>query len=400
MPTLENNQTPNRKPKRRTSPYKRNRRLQGKYLSWLLVGCIVLFLAAGIFVKDREFSDSENRRLAQWPEFSVASVLDGSYLAGCGDYIADQFPARDMWISLNLKLNQLLGQKESSGVYLCEDNYLMQIPSEPNAAQHERNLKAINTFAANHPGLNMIMTVAPNAVTVHEDKLPENAPVRDQLADLYHIASTVTGAKVIDVTQVLKAHKDEYLYYRTDHHWTSLAAYYAFQTIAPELNITAPALQDYTVYPVSTTFEGTLSSKSGSHSALDTVEIMVPKTGIEYYVTYNSDNNTNICSLYNRAALEQKDHYTVFFGGNYSRVDITTTANTERSLLIFKDSYANCMVQFLYPYFDHITMIDPRYYYDNVEHVITSQSVTDVLFLYNADTFLGDTSLADVLVSE
>ena len=394
---MENNQN---KPKRRSSPFKRNRRLQGKLLSWLLIGAIVLCLAAGFVAKDREFSDSENRRLAQWPEFSVSAILDGSYLQGMGDYIADQFPGRDGWISLNLKLNQLLGQKESSGVYLCEDNYLMQIPSEPNQEQHERNLKAINTFAASHPELNMVMTVAPNAVTVLADKLPENAPVRDQVADIYHIAESVTGVTVVDVTQTLKAHSDEYLYYRTDHHWTSLAAYYAFQTIAPELDITAPALEEYTVYPVSTTFEGTLSSKSGSHSAVDTVEIMVPKSGIEYYVTYNSDNNTNICSLYHRAALDVKDHYTVFFGGNYSRVDITTTMNRERNLLVFKDSYANCMIQFLYPYFDHIVMIDPRYYYDNVEHVITSRGITDVLFLYNADTFLGDTSLADVLVSE
>ena len=398
MATLENNQ--NKKSKRRSSPLKRNRRLQGKYLSWLLIGAIVLSLAAGFVVKDREFSDSENRRLAQWPEFSLSAILDGSYLNGMGDYIADQFPGRDGWITLNLKLNQLLGQKESSGVYLCEDGYLMQIPAEPNAVQHERNLKAINTFYQNHSDLNMVMVVSPNAVTVHADKLPLHAPVRDQVADLYHIASTVNGVKVVDVTQTLKAHSDEYLFYRTDHHWTSLAAYYAFQTFAPELEITAPSLDEYTIYPVSTTFEGTLSSKSGSHSALDTVEIMVPKSGIEYYVTYNSDNNTNICSLYNRAALDVKDHYTVFFGGNYSRVDITTTANTERNLLIFKDSYANCMIQFLYPYFDHITMIDPRYYYDNVEHVITGNSITDVLFLYNADTFLGDTSLADVIAPE
>ena len=398
---MENNQTPKKgSSRRRSSPYKRNRRLQGKLLSWLLIGTIVVLLAAGLFVKDREFSESENRRLAQWPEFSLSAILDGSYLKGMGNYVADQFPGRDMWITLNLKLNQLLGQKEFSGVYLCEDGYLMQIPSEPNKEQHERNLKAINTFAKNHPDLNMVMTVAPNAVTVYGEKLPENAPVRDQLADLYHIATSVTGVKVVDVTQVLKVHKEDYLYYRTDHHWTSLAAYYAFQTIAPELKITAPNLSDYTVYPVSTTFEGTLSSRSGSHGTTDTVEIMVPKSGIEYYVTYNGDNNTNICSLYNRAALDQKDHYTVFFGGNYSRVDITTTANTERNLLIFKDSYANCMIQFLYPYFDRITMIDPRYYYDNVEHVITGNSITDVLFLYNADTFLGDTSLADVLISE
>ena len=117
---MENNQ--NKKPKRRSSPLKRNRRLQGKYLSWLLIGCIVLCLAAGFVVKDREFSDSENRRLAQWPEFSLSAILDGSYLNGMGDYIADQFPGRDGWITLNLKLNHLLGQKESSCLFLCEDN--------------------------------------------------------------------------------------------------------------------------------------------------------------------------------------------------------------------------------------------------------------------------------------
>ena len=87
MATLENNQ--NKKTKRRPSPYKRNRRLQGKYLSWLQIGAIVLLLLAGVVAKDRDFSDSENRKLAQWPKFSLSAILDGSYLQGMGDYIAD-----------------------------------------------------------------------------------------------------------------------------------------------------------------------------------------------------------------------------------------------------------------------------------------------------------------------
>jgi len=113
-------------------------------------------------------------------------------------------------------------------------------------------------------------------------------------------------------------------------------------------------------------------------------------------VTYDG-NPKDICSFYNLDALKSKDHYTVFFGGNHPRVDITTTADTGRCLLLLKDSYANCFVPFLYPYFDHITMVDPRYYYDNLENIISSEAVTDVLFLYNLDTFLSDTSLADVL---
>ena len=392
--SMEQNEM-NPRPRRRSSPFARNRRLQGNWLSWLLVGTLIASTALGILIRDRDFSDSENRKLAEFPKLSVSALADGSWFAGLGDYVADQFPARDGWISLNLAFNRLMGQKEANGVYLCDDDYLMQVPGAPNEAALERNLQAINAFTGAHSELNTVMTIVPNAVTVLSDKLPANAPVRDQAADLQRIRSRLLGVEFADVTQALAEHSQEELFYRTDHHWTSLGAAYAFRAMAPALGIQPPEMDAYTVYTVSTTFEGTLSSKSGSHGAEDTVQIFVPDTDIEYHVTYPGE--SPICSMYKREALEQKDHYTVFFGGNYSRVDITTTADTGRNLLVFKDSYANCMIQFLYPHFDHIIMIDPRYYYDNVEMVLNSQAITDVLYLYNADTFLGDTSLADVL---
>ena len=170
----EKRNTP-RNPRRRT-PFQVNRRLQGQYLSWLLVLTMLLGIGTGILVKDREFSDSENRMLAQFPEITLSSVFDGSFLEELGDYTADQFPGRDAWISLNLKMNQLLGQKEAGGVYLCDDGYLIQVPSEPNWAQAERNLSAVESFAAKYPDLSMVMTVAPNAVTVLSDLFMEAHP--------------------------------------------------------------------------------------------------------------------------------------------------------------------------------------------------------------------------------
>lgn len=395
---MDENRNIPRSPRRRT-PFQVNRRLQAQYLSWLLVLTMLLGIGTGILVKDREFSDSENRMLAQFPEISFSSLLDGSFLEGLGDYTADQFPGRDAWITLNLKMNMALGQKEFNGVYLCEDGYLIQIPQEPNWVQAERNLAAAETFAAKYPDLNMVMTVAPNAVTVLSDLLSANAPARDQREDIAWIQGQLDAVQFCDVTDALAAHSDEYIFYKTDHHWTSLGAKYAFYAMAECMNLEPIKEGDYTAYPVSNTFQGTLSSKSGSHTSSDTVEIYIPHSGIDYYVTY-ADTGENISSLYRRSALNEKDHYTVFFGGNHARVDITTTADTGRCLLLFKDSYANCMVQFLFPYYDHITMIDPRYYYDNIDLVIKSESITDVLFLYNADTFLNDTSLADVLLSE
>lgn len=396
---MEQTRTAPRRPvPRRATPLQRNRRLQGQLLSYVLIGGIVLFMVLGMLAKDREFSDTENRALAQKPAITKQSLLDGSYLKGLGTYLSDQFPGRDKWMSVDLGLKKALGQQESSGVYLCADDYLMQVPDAPNETQLKRNLDAINDFAARHSDLNVVMTVAPNAVTVLADKLPENAPVRDQRADLAGIRDALQGVQFIDVTDALLQHKSDYLYYRTDHHWTSQAAMHAFGEIAPALKITPPEPDTYQVYTVSETFEGTLSSRSGSHGAKDTVQLYIPETGIDYCVNY-PDSPQAASSMYYRQALDVKDHYTVFFGGNYSRVDITTTADTGRSLLVFKDSYANCMMQFLYPYFDHITMIDPRYYYDNLEGVIRSEAITDVLYLYNADTFLGDSSLADVLTS-
>ena len=362
----------------------------------VLLGGVALFVVLGLLAPDREFSQGENRKLAQRPEFSLSALAEGKFFEDLGSYLADQFPGRDMWIGLNLKMNRFFGQKETGGVYLCEDGYLIQAPGEPDAENLDRNIRAINRFGARHGGLRITMSIIPNAATIHADLLPANAPVRDQRLDLSDLQSRITGAVFADVTGELERYSDEYLFYKTDHHWTSLGAGRAFTAMAPTLGISAPALDSYTVYPVSDSFEGTLSSRTGSHAASDRVDIYVPKTEVSYSVNY-VDSQKRVASLYNRAALEQKDHYTVFFGGNHGRVDITTTAETGRCLLLLKDSYANCFVQFLYPHYDRILMVDPRYYYGDLENLISSQSVTDVLYLYNLDTFLSDSSLADVL---
>lgn len=390
-------ETKNRPVRKRTA--KPKLRLHELPAMVVLLGGIALFVLLGLLAPDREFSQGENRKLAQRAEFSLSALAEGKLFEDLGSYLADQFPGRDMWIGLNLRMNRFFGQKETGGVYLCRDGYLIQAPGEPDEANLDRNIRAINRFGARHSGLRITMSVIPNAATIHADRLPANAPVRDQRADLADLQARVTGAVFADVTEALERYSDEYLFYKTDHHWTSLGAGRAFTALAPTLGISAPSLDSYTVYPVSDSFEGTLSSRTGSHAARDRVDIYVPKTEVSYSVNY-VDSQKRVASLYNRAALEQKDHYTVFFGGNHSRVDITTTAGTGRCLLLLKDSYANCFVQFLYPHYDRILMVDPRYYYGDLENLISSQSVTDVLYLYNLDTFLSDSSLADVLGAE
>lgn len=384
---------PNRRPPRR-AVYQRNRTQQGIRLSFMLLSVVLFFGIVNLFARDLEFSDAENRALAQKPKLTWDSITDGSYFEGIDDYLADQFVGRDAWISLRLGYTQLMGAKESNGVLLCDDDYLMEKPVAPNEESVAKNLAAMTDFAARHADLNICVSIAPTAACVLEDKLPSNVPIRDQQADIAALQKKLTGVTFIDVMKALKEHADEEIYYRTDHHWTSLGAYYAFLDMADELNI--EPITEYDIYTVSNTFEGTLASKSGSHDVTDTVQVYAPKPTVDYSVNY-THTDTVSTSLYSRAALDTKDHYTVFFGGNYPRIDVSTTADTGRTLLLFKDSYANCMVQFLTPYFDKIIMIDSRYYSENAESLITSEGVTDVLFLYNVNTFHEDSTLCGVL---
>ena len=371
----------------------------GMLLAYLLLGVVVLLTAITLLSRDRWFSENENRILAQAPKLNLSTLTDGSFAAQAEDHFADQFAGRDFWMSADLARQRFFGAKENNGVYLCRDNYLIQAPDAPDAAALARNLAAINDFAARHKDLKICMTTVPNAACILADKLPGGAPVRDQRADIAAIRDSLEGVNFIDVTDTLAEHSGEYLYYRTDHHWTSLGAYYGLTAMADGLGL--PKLCNYAVYTVSDSFVGTLASKSGSTGIRDLITVYDPQSDVAYNVTYYSgESASTVATPYKREALDTKDQYTVFFGGNHPRLDLRTTAETGRILLVFKDSYANCLLPLLTPYYEKILVIDPRYYYDDIETLIRHEGVTDVLFLYNVDTFQGDKSLANTLEIE
>lgn len=384
----------NQKPASRASFLRRICTRPGLWITALLLCVCVVFSILTFLLPKKEFSEKENRALAQLPVLSADTLKDGSFARGAEKFFADQFFRRDFWTALNLRRLTAFRQKESGGVYLGRHRQLYLIPGETNEAALARNLSAMETFAGRYPGVKSFAAIIPNAVEVQPKNLPRNAPVPDQAAQLEAIAKKLPTVQWIDTLPVLRERADEYLYYMTDHHWTSFGASVAFQAIASKMGITP--VKDYDIYEVSRSFRGTLAAKSGRANAKDRVELYVPKTEIDYYVTY-TESAKKAGTMYETSALEARDHYTVFFGGNHPRVDVATTAETGRTLLLLKDSYANCMMQFLYPYFEKIIMIDPRYFYESADMLMQQNHITDVLYLYNLDTFLADTSLADVL---
>lgn len=373
-----------------------------KYVFLVFVVVILIADLCLIFMHGKSFSENENRMLQQFPEVTGRSAISGRLMTQAEDFVADQFFLRDKWISFKLDIDKLSGRKESNDVYLGKDGYLIEKAVTPNFTDMDHNLKAISSFAASHE-IPMVMTVVPNAVSIRADLLPDGAPTRDQMEDIAYIKDAVSkgaGAEnltFVDVTKTLKAHSKEDLYYRSDHHWTSLGAKYAFDELCGPMGIEEP-VENYNIMKVTEDFTGTMGSNSGAFDVKDDIDIYVPETpeDFEYVVEYG-DIQQKSATIYNSAALESKNKYEVFMGGNYSYVSIKTTAQTDQNLLIFKDSYANAFVQFLLPYYRNIVIIDPRYYSDDCEKLLEERSITDVLFLYNMNTFALDNSLAGVL---
>lgn len=383
---------------------KERRRKENKNLNrgmaWCFAGMVLLLVAASIIQPDRKISDEENRVLTTFPKPGIENIKNKEYMTALEDYSSDQFILRDLWIRLKVRCDLLVGKREFNGVYLGKKKYLMQIPVGMDEKNTKENLEAMNRFRQKNSNLRMNALIVPNAAYIMKDYLPLGAPVRDQGEDMNYIKKQLSGGiGLIDITETLRKHADEGIYYKTDHHWTSRGAAYGFNAAAKQLEIEG-LVSDYKIYTVATDFSGTLASRSGYHKVKDTVEVYQPEN-VEYqYLVSDSDNEEKRPTIYDRKALEGKDKYQVFFGGNHAMVDIVTTNDNQRRLLVFKDSYANSFVPFLIPYYNEIIMIDARYYYENVNMLIENKGITDVLFLYNMDTFLNDNSLGDVLAGE
>ena len=349
---------------------------------------------------DKPFSQRENRVLQQAPELTASSLVSGKYMTEVEDFISDQFFLRDGWISYKLGADKLLGKKESNGIYLGKNGYLIEDASGPRQPNFDENLAAIADFADKYSSsAKVMMSVIPNAVSVCSQLLPAGAPVNDQREVIAQIQEGVGDhLEYVDLYDELRSHNNEDIYYKSDHHWTSQGAKYAFEAMKPVLDLEEED-PGYTEYIVTDDFSGTLASSSGAADVKDPISIYVPNSDLEYVVEYVGENMKK-ATIFDSAALDGGSKYEVFFGGNYPLIKIRTTAENKRNLLVIKDSYANAFMQFLLPYYGTIYMVDPRYYSDDIDNLITTGEITDILFLYNVNTFAEDNSIASVLTDE
>ena len=374
----------------------RNYRLFFHRLGLLFFLLPVIVLVSSIILPDTGFSEKENRVLASRPALKLDQIISGGYEKQFETYENDQFPLRDMWITLKATTDRLMGKVEENGVYLGKNGYLMEAFNAPSQTQYDATVNAMTSFAQNHSDLKQYALIAPNSVNILKSNLPAFAPADDQNPWIDKLKDSLTSAGVtfIDIRDTFTDHKAEDLYYHTDHHWTTLGAYYAYLQAAAAMGIDTSS-DSYDKAPVSQTFKGTLSAKSGFRSGeTDEIDVFLPNgdNALSSVVNY-VDEQKKSASFYDTSKLNTRDKYALFFGGNHAQIKISTPTESNNTLLVLKDSYANSFVPFLAQHYRKIIMIDPRYYYGDLEQLLQVENIQEVLYLYNANTFFADTSL-------
>ena len=380
----------------------RQRKVQEKLVGIIFILTLFLFLIINVIVPDREKSVQENRMLATKPKFRLSSLISGDYDEKFEAYMDDQFVGRDMWRKLKVAVDRIGGSRLENGVYIGTNGQLLEQIEVADENHLAANIKAIKSFSESQSKIPVRMMLVPDAANVLNHSLPALAKPEDQ-TQMFSMVRKDLGDSVewIDVSTELNKNKTEKIYYKTDHHWTTLGAFYAFQAAAPSLGIDGDLSGKYVSYTVSDSFNGMLASKSGvNFGEKEQIDIYVPTEEDTDLIVDYVDEGKRSTSLYDSSELKEKDQYTVFLGGNSSLLDIRTVSTSTKRLLLVKDSFANSFIPFLTPYYREIVVVDPRYYSGTINDLMDSYRISEVLFLYSGNTFFKDNNISGVFAVE
>ena len=397
-------------------------------------------------------SSMEKRDLAKFPEFSVSSLADGSYFSDISLWFSDTFPGREDWLMLSSSISTLHGYSDiaiegdltlgeeipveipSVQTPISDSVEQMEVPEDVPAETESAGwggvdvegqeisqtaviqigdtafnslgfsqsasdiyIRNLNTLAQTleGTGVRVVNAPAPTAIgiMVEPEYLEQMRCARqDEMLSYLHSGMHEDIVKV-DTVSALTEHNDEYLFFRTDHHWTTLGAFYGANALLESLRKEALKAEDFTVETASDSFCGTLYSQSGVHWVTpDTLEFWVEEDGLQ--VTSWRTGKEEAAPLYERSYLEVKDKYSAFLGGNQPLCVIKNENVTDGSkLLLVRDSYGDSLAPFLAQRFEEVHLVDLRYYRFPVSVYAAENEIDDIAVVYSVQNFIADANL-------
>lgn len=386
-------------------------------------------------------SATENRNLAKFPEFSLSSLFDGSFASKIDTWYSDTMPNRDNFINLNNKLWSLKGislgssSGEVQGAVVQgdeipdsdknngfehidispttpDDPIENEEPVDPNNKGETINalyvyknaayeyysfseynsrkyVSAVETAAKNLKGYaNVYDIIVPLSMDiVLNSTIRSELNTSSQKDAIKYMYSGFTETKTVDIYDTLRAHRDEYLYFRTDHHWTALAAYYSYTEWAKVKGITPNALDSYETVTYDG-FLGTLYSKTNKSQALadtpDEVIAYYPKGTNKITITQSNGEKLYWNIITDVSSWVASSKYNTFIGGdNPFSVIENPTITDGSSCVVIKESFGNAFVPFLVDHYQYVYVIDYRYYDGSLTDFVKQNNVQDVIFINN-----------------
>ena len=358
----------------------------------LLASIILVFTVTDLIQGDRTFSETEKRMLKTRPVFTWDAVFDGKYTRDYEAYLTDQFVSRDKWIRVKTCLDMLMQKAELNGVYLGKDHYLIEqhLPGDYTAIQENKKLLLLEKLVKRWDAAVMLVPTADNIL---RDRMPAWAPYYNEADLLDRVERQIGSEHYIDVYSILRQHAEEEIYYRTDHHWTTLGAYYGYLAWTRAMGREGDIYAKDAMELVTDQFLGTLHARVNLNMKPDSIYCFPEDPMHPVKVTYDLKDTKDSC--YEESYLETRNKYGFFLDDNHALIEIETDYRNGKTLFVIKDSYANCFVPLLIPYYEKIYVMDLRYFngrlFGFMERYEPEEGM-DVLVLYNCIHFLEDFS--------
>ncbi len=379
---------------------------QRKISTILFFICILIFPVLTLFSPKKSFSELENRYLKKRPSLSVGGWFDKSFMDDWEKYLSDHFIGRTGWIKAKIEIQTATGKNEINGTYITSQR-LMEVIPEPDKNKIQKSVDAINSFSGK-TDKPVYVLIAPTSAGIYADTLPDNTPQLDQgniIAEIY--SGFDEGVTTIDTIEFLKAHKDDYIYYRTDHHWTSLGAYYAYSIAIQKMGFSPVLFSKYRIEHAGNDFMGTYYSRTlYDKTENDIIDIYSCESGntvrsctVTKGIVNGEADTEEYDDIYFREFLDKKDKYSTYLGQNQPMINIKTDSESDKKLLVFKDSYAHSFIPFLTQHYNEITVLDMRYIRKLTDYLPDSEKekYSQILFLYNSTTFSEDDYIKNIV---
>lgn len=353
------------------------------FCSFVSIMCLLY-----IFLPKSDFSELEKRYLKEFPEINVQNIVSGNFGNDIETYLADHMPFRDFFVGLNSYFELATGRSGASDIYLTKDNALVEAPGEFNKTNIDKNLNAINKFAES-VDVPVDFMIVPSAGWASRNNMlmPSKEYCDSEYIDtIYSLASSK-----INTINVTDTFDDSSLYYNTDHHWNSLGVYNGYKTYMENIGKEYRTKDEFRIEKVNGFYGSTYSRAALWLTPSEELELW---SGSENITVTNGESEGEHQGVFYRERLEETDKYTVYLDGNHSIVRINNPdAKTDDTILVIRDSYANCLGGFLCESFENVILVDLRYYKKPVSELCKSEEIDNILICYSMNNFLTDANV-------